>query len=48
MVANANRAATPPQATYTAFALADLLGRDDSHCYGHSGRRDHCVAEVGI
>jgi hypothetical protein len=48
MVANANRAATPPQATYTAFALADLLGRDDSHCYGRHGRRDRCVTEVGI
>jgi hypothetical protein len=47
MVANANRATTTPQATH-AVALADLLGRDDSHCYGHNGRRDHCVTEVGI
>jgi hypothetical protein len=46
MVANANEAATPPQATK--FALADLLGRNHSYCYGHHGRRDHCVTEVGI
>jgi hypothetical protein len=46
MVANANPAATPSQATQ--IALADLLGRDHSHCNSHHGRRDHCVTEVGI
>jgi hypothetical protein len=46
MVANANQSATPPQATL--LALADLLGCDDSHCYGHHGRRNRCVTEVGI
>jgi hypothetical protein len=47
MMANANRAATTPQATH-ALALADLLGRNHSYCYGHHGRRDHCVTEVGV
>ena len=31
-----------------ALALAYLSGRNHSRCYGHHGRRDHCVTEVGI
>ena len=45
MVANANPAATPSQATQ--IALADLLGRH--HCNRRCGRDhgDHRVSEVG-
>jgi hypothetical protein len=46
MVANANEAATPPQATK--FALADLLGRNHSNRRCRHDHRDHRVSEVGI
>ena len=47
IVANANRAATPPQATHT-LALADLLGRNHSNRCCRHDRRDHRVSEMGI
>ena len=45
MVANANPAATPPQATQ--IALADLLGRNHSNRRCSHDHRDHRVSEVG-
>jgi hypothetical protein len=48
IVANANPAATPPQATYTGLALADLLGRNHSNRRCRHDRRDHRFSEVGI
>jgi hypothetical protein len=45
MVANANPPATTPQAT--AFALADLLGRNHSNRRCSHDHRDHRVSEVG-
>lgn len=46
MVANANQAATPPQATQ--IALADLLGRNHSNRRCSHDHRNHRVSEVGI